>query len=450
MEGFVFCRINALNHLPVVKSFTVHGNHLQCPCVLGSRPLRPHPVSVIRAEPPVQEQLSIGEDEEWVWTEEDTHTAGEEEQSSAVKSKRNRRAERDEYKESSRVYFRTVFDFSSWAAHRSTTRYIRHVSGIFKSRLVRGLAAPLIFVTGLSISVALGQELLISGILTIPDPLKDILFLNSALPMTLTSTVLGLLLVFRTNASYSRWLDARKNWGLLVNRSRDLVRQGLTWFPTDEQGQEMRDMLCRWIIALAYCMKCHVRENENAVEKLEKLEILELSELQALQAARHRPVFVLQVLSLLLREMVETSPQSKYIVGNMERNLTELEDVCGSCERILKTPIPLSYTRHTSRFMIIWLSLLPFALWEPCRWGMVPVTVAISLLTLGVEEIGVIIEEPFSVLPLETLCASIAADVRELRISGSLHIRENALLLKDVNVGIPAVQLLEKIRRGRT
>ena len=29
----------------------------------------------------------------------------------------------------------------------------------------------------------------------------------------------------RTNASYSRWLDARKTWGLLINRSRDLVRQ---------------------------------------------------------------------------------------------------------------------------------------------------------------------------------------------------------------------------------
>ena len=29
----------------------------------------------------------------------------------------------------------------------------------------------------------------------------------------------------RTNASYARWLDARKNWGTLTNRSRDLTRQ---------------------------------------------------------------------------------------------------------------------------------------------------------------------------------------------------------------------------------
>ena len=36
-----------------------------------------------------------------------------------------------------------------------------------------------------------------------------------------------------------------------------------------------------------------------------------------------------------------------------------LQDVCGTCERILRAPIPLSYTRHTSRFMTIYLSLLP-------------------------------------------------------------------------------------------
>jgi hypothetical protein len=69
--------------------------------------------------------------------------------------------------------------------------------------------------------------------------------------------------------------------------------------------------------------------------------------------------------------------------------------------------------------MIVWLSLLPFALWETCGWGMVPLTVAISLLTLGVEEIGVIIEEPFSVLPLERICATIASDVKEIRLHGS-------------------------------
>jgi len=31
-----------------------------------------------------------------------------------------------------------------------------------------------------------------------------------------------------------------------------------------------------------------------------------------------------------------------------------LQDSMGSMERILRTPIPLAYTRHTSRFMVGW------------------------------------------------------------------------------------------------
>ncbi len=37
--------------------------------------------------------------------------------------------------------------------------------------------------------------------------------------------------VFRTNSSYGRWDEARKMWGLMVNRSRDFTRQTTTWFP---------------------------------------------------------------------------------------------------------------------------------------------------------------------------------------------------------------------------
>lgn len=41
----------------------------------------------------------------------------------------------------------------------------------------------------------------------------------------LTSFALSLLLVFRTNESYNRWLEARKAWSAILLRSRDLVRQ---------------------------------------------------------------------------------------------------------------------------------------------------------------------------------------------------------------------------------
>jgi predicted membrane chloride channel (bestrophin family) len=57
--------------------------------------------------------------------------------------------------------------------------------------------------------------------------------------------------------------------------------------------------------------------------------------------------------------------------------------VTGGCERILRTPIPLSYTRHTSRFLIIWLTLMPFTLWNTCGWAMAPVACVVAFLLLG-------------------------------------------------------------------
>lgn len=44
---------------------------------------------------------------------------------------------------------------------------------------------------------------------------------------------------------------------------------------------------------------------------------------------------------------------------------------------------PFADTRHTSRFMVIWLTLVPFTLWEPCGWATVPLCLIIAFLLLG-------------------------------------------------------------------
>jgi hypothetical protein len=64
--------------------------------------------------------------------------------------------------------------------------------------------------------------------------------------------------------------------------------------------------------------------------------------------------------------------------------------------------------------MMIWLTLLPFTLWDSCGWATLPITGIVSFLLLGIEEIGVSIEEPFTILPLETIARTIEANLREL------------------------------------
>src|SRR5882724_10694694 len=41
---------------------------------------------------------------------------------------------------------------------------------------------------------------------------------------SLVGTALGLLLVFRTNASYDRFWEGRRMWGSIINESRNLAR----------------------------------------------------------------------------------------------------------------------------------------------------------------------------------------------------------------------------------
>jgi predicted membrane chloride channel (bestrophin family) len=95
-------------------------------------------------------------------------------------------------------------------------------------------------------------------------------------------------------------------------------------------------------------------------------------------------------------------------------DLKFMEDAIGGCERLFRTPIPLSYTRHTSRLLLFWLAYLPLALFAELRWHALFVAPLLVLILFGIDEIGVELEEPFTLLPLETLCDAIKAQSTEL------------------------------------
>jgi predicted membrane chloride channel (bestrophin family) len=86
------------------------------------------------------------------------------------------------------------------------------------------------------------------------------------------------------------------------------------------------------------------------------------------------------------------------------------------CERLYRTPIPLVYTRHTGRFLGVYMLLLPMALWGELggNWAVVPASVTIAVFLFGIEELGIQIEEPFSILPLDSMCDSMQATIADL------------------------------------
>ena len=67
---------------------------------------------------------------------------------------------------------------------------------------------------------------------------------NPALPFELTANALGLLLVFRTNASYSRWAESREYLSKASALCADAARVAVVWFNLEDEPL-LRDFL-KW------------------------------------------------------------------------------------------------------------------------------------------------------------------------------------------------------------
>lgn len=78
-----------------------------------------------------------------------------------------------------------------------------------------------------------------------------------------------------------------------------------------------------------------------------------------------------------------------------------------------RPPVPLSYTRHTSRFLMAWLLVLPFYLCTAVGWDALVFAPLSCFLLFGVDQIGVDLENPFAVLPLVRRRGRGAARVRD-------------------------------------
>mmetsp|Transcript_26844 Transcript_26844/g.104206 ORF Transcript_26844/g.104206 Transcript_26844/m.104206 type:complete len:206 (+) Transcript_26844:240-857(+) len=81
---------------------------------------------------------------------------------------------------------------------------------------------------------------------------------------------------------------------------------------------------------------------------------------------------------------------------SMEGDVTTLMDVMGACERIVKTPVPLPYSRHTSRFLSLYAMTLPFILVDSQGLKTIVGVAMITWALFAIEEIAHMIEDPFT------------------------------------------------------
>lgn len=264
---------------------------------------------------------------------------------------------------------------------------------------------------------------------------------------SLMVSALGLLLVFRTNSAYQRFVEGRKIWGNIVNASRDLYRYMMMY--ENEIGIDKRRRLQRLLAAFPFLLRHRVRPNlvmhrldDDLVQRDPSNTILlyqdhaahdddpiaaEIANQEANQGrsrrktrplywvdkrtlpwrllppgalekcarAQNRPLWVCDRIAQELRMVPDgphfTNRERLAMIGHVDK----MSRLIGDCERIHQTAVPLNYARHSLRALTLFLLTLPFALVKDLQMLTGPVLFLISWLMFGVYEIGYAIEGEF-------------------------------------------------------
>lgn len=242
----------------------------------------------------------------------------------------------------------------------------------------------------------------------------------------LLGSALGLLLVFRTNTAYSRFWEGRRIWERILHAGRDLSRYAVTL--RREIGNESAARICRLVEAFPYCMIEHLRgrADKHLRKKLERLVGDPSAGVEdALPLSSNRPLFIVNRLAATIAA-VPNEEGGQAMFTNRERCMLlgivqTLSQTIGECERIVQTPVPLMYVRHTSRFLSIFMFTLPYALVDQCGAITAVVTMLASWALFGILEIGLMIEDPFQkVLKVEVVADTLERDIFEtIRFEGA-------------------------------
>ena len=247
--------------------------------------------------------------------------------------------------------------------------------------------------------------------------LVDYLDLHAYLVMdttvfSLLGVILSLFLGFRTSTAYDRWWEARKQWGALVNHSRNMAIYVDSMWPESDTG--IRRFMAKHIGNFCLALAWHLRDGV----KLDHLVYLSPEEEAYYDTKDHIPNFIaLRIFQLMAAAHRDgTINEGDYI--NIKAQHQALLDILGACERIKKTPIPFSYNVYLKIIVTVYGLLLPLGLVESFGWTAVPVTMFVFFALLGIELMGEEIEDPFGLdcndLPTNDIAHTIKKNVFEI------------------------------------
>lgn len=237
----------------------------------------------------------------------------------------------------------------------------------------------------------------------------------TAIPFSLIGLPLAIFLGFRNTAAYDRYWEARKLWGELVLRSRNLARQCLHLIDAPPAGQpDLRRIMVLRAAAFCHALRLLLR---NGGDPRELQALVTAEEWTAVAPSSNKPQALMMRMGADLAACRRAGLLGPNELVHIDATLSAMTSAAASCERIKNTPVPFSYTLLLHRTAYAYCFLLPFGLVDTLGF-MTPVVVAIVAYTFfGLDALGDEIEEPFGLLandlPLDALCRHIEIHLRE-------------------------------------
>lgn len=241
--------------------------------------------------------------------------------------------------------------------------------------------------------------------------LEEYIRMNTSI-FSLLGVILSIFLVFRTNSAYDRWWEGRKQWGALVNHTRNMAIYVNTMFPKD--NHEVRRYFAKHISNFCLALVEHLREGT----QLDKLIYLSDEDKAVYGEKGHVPNHISMQIFDRMAEGHRNGELNEGDYINIKAQHQALLDILGACERIKKTPIPFSYAVYLKIFITAYGIMLPFALITTFSFGTIPLVMFIFFALLGVELLGEEIEDPFGLdcndLPTGDIANTIKTNVFEI------------------------------------
>ncbi|TDQ06927.1 bestrophin family protein [Pedobacter metabolipauper] len=228
---------------------------------------------------------------------------------------------------------------------------------------------------------------------------------------TILGTVISLLLAFKSNQAYDRWWEARTLWGAIVNDSRTLTRQLLTFIDAPYAADDAR-IFCNRVAKrqIAWCnsLSRHLR-GQDPLYGLEKY--LSQEDLEAVSRYTNVPMALLELQGEDLRNAYKLGWINEYQQVEMDKTLTRFSNEMGGCERIKNTVFPATYSTYIHFSVILFIMLLPFGLIEFFGIIEIPLVMAIACSFFLIEKMAIHLQDPFENKPTDTPTSAISQTI---------------------------------------